>query len=128
MSCAFIIHAKKLNILISTTILWNGLMNKEKFSSKDYTEPDCLGMVTPLHIVACSGTHGINFYRQIVDDCPDAMISTDIWGETPLGYAMLSRAPNDVIHYFFEMHKQKCIVQICGVYSTNYSSSEDLFL
>lgn len=107
MSCAFIIHAKKLNILISTTILWNGLMNKEKFSSKDYTEPDCLGMVTPLHIVACSGTHGINFYRQIVDDCPDAMISTDIWGETPLGYAMLSRAPNDVIHYFFEMHKQK---------------------
>lgn len=75
-------------------------------SSKDYSEEDCLRM-TPLHVLACSGTHDINLYRRIIDCYPDAMIATDDWGETPLGYIMLSAAPMDLLHFFFNMHKQE---------------------
>ena len=77
-----------------------------ELSLEDYSEQDHLSM-TPLHVLACSGTHDINLYRRIIDCCPDAMIATDNWGETPLEYVMLSAAPMDILHFFFNMHKQE---------------------
>ncbi len=73
--------------------------------SEDYSEVDGLGM-TPLHILACSGTHDIRLYHRIFDVCPDALTVKDKWGETPLGYALLSGAPKDVLHFLLKMHKQ----------------------
>lgn len=78
----------------------------DELSLGDYAEVDCLGM-TALHVLACSGTHNLHLYRRLIDNCPEAMIVTDYWGKTPLDYVLLSTAPEDVLHFFFNMHKQK---------------------
>ena len=67
---------------------------------------DCLGM-TPLHVLACSGTNDLRLYRCLIDYYPDALITKDKWGETPLFYLLLSGPSMEVIHYFFEMHRRK---------------------
>jgi hypothetical protein len=67
---------------------------------------DCLGM-TPLHVLACSGTHDLRLYRCLIDKFPRAMITKDRWGEPPLVYVLLSEPPMEIIHYFFEMHRLK---------------------
>lgn len=67
---------------------------------------DCLGM-TPLHVLACSGTHDLRLYRCLIDNFPRAMITKDKWGEPPLVYVLLSEPPMEIIHYFFEMYWRK---------------------
>ena len=79
--------------------------HKGELDPEELLEVDCLGM-TALHVLACSGTHDLRLYRRIVDGYPDALTVQDYWGETPLGYAMLSGAPKDVLHYLLDMHKQ----------------------
>jgi hypothetical protein len=66
----------------------------------------CLGM-TPLHVLACSGTNDLRLYRCLVDHYPDTMLTEDKWGETPLFYMLLFEPTMDIIHYFFEMHRRK---------------------
>jgi len=67
---------------------------------------DCLGM-TPLHVLACSGTTDLRLYRCLIDHYPDALITKDKWGETPLFYVLLSEPSMEVMHYFFEMYRRK---------------------
>ena len=74
--------------------------------SADYSTVDCLGM-TPLHVLACSGTHDLRIYQHVVDSYPDALVATDKWGDVPLTYVMLSDAPTEVLLYCLERHKQE---------------------
>jgi len=71
----------------------------------DFLKSDCLGM-TPLHVLACSGMHDLGLFRRIIEICPDSLIAKDKWGETPLGYVILSGAPKEVIHYFLNACKR----------------------
>ena len=66
---------------------------------------DCLGM-TPLHVLACSGTHDLRLYRCLIESYPDALITKDKWGETPLAYVLLSESSMNIVHYFFEVHRR----------------------
>ena len=66
---------------------------------------DCLGM-TPLHVLACSGTHELRLYRCLIEKYPDALITKDKWGDTPLAYVLLSESSMDIVHYFFEVHRR----------------------
>lgn len=72
--------------------------------SAEYSTADCLGM-TPLHILASSGTHDLGIYQCIVDKFPGALIATDKWGDVPLTYVMLSDAPLEILLFFLERHK-----------------------
>ena len=67
---------------------------------------DCLGM-TPLHVLACSGTHELRLFRCLIENHPDALITKDKWGDTPLVYVLLSGSSMEIIHYFFEVHRSK---------------------
>ena len=73
--------------------------------SAQYVRVDVLGM-TPLHVLACSGTHELRLYVAICTVHPIAMVAKDKWGETPLAYIMLSEAPLEVLHFFLESHKK----------------------
>ena len=64
---------------------------------------DCLGM-TPLHVLACSGSHDLNLYEYFIECYPGAMKVEDTWGETPLDYILLSEAPDDVVNFFLRSH------------------------
>jgi hypothetical protein len=71
----------------------------------DFLKSDCLGM-TPLHVLACSGKHDLSLFCRIIEICPNSLIAKDKWGETPLGYVILSGAPKEVIHYFLNACKR----------------------
>ncbi|KAL7438109.1 hypothetical protein ACHAXH_006407 [Discostella pseudostelligera] len=75
-------------------------------SPVDCSKVDFLGM-TPLHVLACSGTHDIRLYQFIVDSYTGALIATDEWSDVPLTYIMLSDAPMEILHFFLEMHKRE---------------------
>jgi len=75
-------------------------------SPVDCSKVDFLGM-TPLHVLACSGTHDILLYQRIIDSYPGALIATDEWSDVPLTYIMLSDAPMEILHFFLEMHKRE---------------------
>ena len=43
----------------------------------------------------------------MVETCPDALITKDKWGETPLAYALLSEASLDVLNFLLKIHRAK---------------------
>lgn len=67
---------------------------------------DCLGM-TPLHILACSWNHDVQLYQCYLERFPESMLVEDKWGETPLGYVILSEAPKEILLIFLEICKRK---------------------
>jgi len=70
---------------------------------------DCLGM-TPLHVLACSAHHDLRLYQCISEIYPDAIITRDIWGETPLEYVLLSEAPTEILHFCLETWKRSSVL------------------
>ena len=64
---------------------------------------DCFEM-TPLHVLACSGSHDLKLYEYLIECYHEAMTVEDEWGEKPLDYILLSEAPNDVIQLFLRSH------------------------
>jgi hypothetical protein len=77
----------------------------EKPPLGDCSTVDCLGM-TPLHVLACSGTHAFRLYQHIAESFPNALLATDQWGDVPLTYVMLSDAPMEILLYCLSLHKR----------------------
>ena len=69
-------------------------------------QKDRLGM-TPLNILACSGSHDLQLNNIIIDSNPEALSARDKYGLTPLEYVLLFCARKEVIYLFFKMHKVK---------------------
>jgi hypothetical protein len=67
-------------------------------------QQDCLGM-TPLHILACSSVHNLEFYRLIVEKYPANLIAEDRWGALPLLYAFWGAAPAEIIQFLLESYQ-----------------------
>ena len=67
-------------------------------------QQDCLGM-TPLHILACSTKPDLETFQLLVKKYPETLIMNDKWGCIPLVYAFWCDAPDDVINFLMESHK-----------------------
>jgi hypothetical protein len=69
---------------------------------------DCLGM-TPIHILLCSGAdHDIRVIQYIIEECPDALLIQDKWGDVPLDYALLGKASSlAIIDLLFATHSKR---------------------
>jgi hypothetical protein len=67
-------------------------------------QQDCVGM-TPLHILACSSVHDIEFYRVIVENYPTNLITEDRWGAVPLLYAFWGAAPAEIIQFLLDSYR-----------------------
>jgi len=67
-------------------------------------QQDCLGM-TPLHILACSGTYDLELYRTLIEKYPENLVTRDGWGDIPLLYAFWGNAPQEVVQLLVNKHK-----------------------
>jgi hypothetical protein len=73
----------------------------------EFQRQDCLGM-TPLHILLCLGTdYNICVIQYMIEECPDALVIQDKWGEVPLGYALLGKASIAIIDLLFATHSKR---------------------
>lgn len=82
-----------------------------QWTPANLSKVDCLGM-TPLHVLTCSGKHDLGLYRRIIEMCPTALFAKDKWGEIPLAYIILSGAPEEVLHFFLEMHQKDGVMPL----------------
>jgi hypothetical protein len=78
------------------------------FPVQEFQVQDCLGM-TPIHILLCSGAdHDIRVIQYMIEECPDALLIQDKWGEVPLDYALLREASSlAVIDLLFATHSKR---------------------
>jgi len=67
-------------------------------------QQDCLGM-TPLHILACSTKPVLEMFQLLVKKYPESLVMADKWGCIPLVYAFWCNAPNEIINFLLESHK-----------------------
>jgi hypothetical protein len=67
-------------------------------------QQDCLGM-TPLHILACSTVHQLEVYQYIVEKYPENLIARDVWGATPLLYAVWGDATSEIIQFLINSYQ-----------------------
>ena len=65
---------------------------------------DCLGM-TPLHILACSTVQNLELYRVLIEKYPENLVVEDKWGASPLFYALLGNAPNEVLQLLADSYR-----------------------
>ena len=78
-----------------------------QYPIQEIQRQDCLGM-TPLHILLCSGTdYDIRVIQYMIEECPDALVIQDKWGEVPLGYALLGKTSIATIDLLFATHSKR---------------------
>jgi len=78
-----------------------------QYPIQEIQRQDCLGM-TSLHILLCSGTdYDIRDIQYMIEECPDALVIQDKWGEVPLGYALLGKTSIATIDLLFATHSKR---------------------
>jgi len=81
----------------------NGIDRSKERSLLQFGRQDCLGM-TPLHVLACSTTQNLEFYRVIVEKHPKYLVLKDKWGTLAILYVVWGRAPNYILQFLVDTY------------------------
>lgn len=61
--------------------------------------------MTPLHILSCSTRQDLEVVQLMIGKYPEALVTKDRWGDTPLLYALWCNAPTDVMQALVDGYK-----------------------